>query len=78
MVQNSSRTTLPLMEVLEKVSPLVALALKRGAGSFGLVVAKRADDPQTASARNIQDRKLRTRVGRGAGMARIYDNQILR
>src|SRR6266478_7469472 len=46
VVQNSRRTTLPLIEELEKVSPLVALALKRGAGSFGLVLARSAEDAQ--------------------------------
>src|SRR6266478_201689 len=37
VVQNSKRTTLPLMETLENFSPSVAVALKRGAGSLALV-----------------------------------------
>src|ERR1700731_3369375 len=37
VVQNSRRTTLPLMETLENFSPSVVVALKRGAGSLALV-----------------------------------------
>src|SRR6266436_7906774 len=48
VVQNSRRTTLPLMEALEKVSPVVDLALKRGAGSFCLLLARRAAEAQKA------------------------------
>src|SRR5258708_3183607 len=36
VVQNSRRTTLPLMESLENFSPVVVMALKRGAGSLSL------------------------------------------
>src|SRR6266478_595378 len=39
VVQNSRRTTLPLMESLENFSPVVVMALKRGAGSLSLVAA---------------------------------------
>src|SRR5215470_13251162 len=36
VVQNSRRTTLPLIESLENFSPEVVVALKRGAGSLSL------------------------------------------
>src|SRR5882724_6200146 len=64
VVQNSTRTTLPLIEALEKVSPLVDLAVKRGAGSFCLVLAAMAAQAQSANA-SIEDKtSLRTRLGR--------------
>src|SRR5882672_1796027 len=42
VVQNSSRTTFPLMESLVNFSPLVVVALNRGAGSLSLEPATRA------------------------------------
>src|SRR5258708_7364461 len=40
VVQNSRRTTLPLMESLENFSPVVVMALKWGAGSLSLRPAR--------------------------------------
>src|SRR5713226_5626604 len=40
VVQNSRRTTLPLMESLENFSPVVVMALKCGAGSLSLGTAR--------------------------------------
>src|SRR5229473_8232415 len=40
VVQNSSRTTLPLMESLVNFSPVVVVALKRGAGSLSFGPAR--------------------------------------
>src|SRR5258708_8888317 len=40
VVQNSRRTTLPLMESLVNFSPVVVMALKCGAGSLSLGTAK--------------------------------------
>jgi hypothetical protein len=37
VVQNSNRTILPLMDAFENFSPSVDVALKRGAGSLGLL-----------------------------------------
>src|SRR5882724_635327 len=62
VVQNSSRTTLPLMEAFEKDSPEVDLALKRGAGSFGLVLASRLAQMLRQSAKSAEARRLRTRL----------------
>ena len=62
VVQNSSRTTLPLMEALEKDSPEVDLALKRGAGSFVLVLASRLAQTQRQRAKSAEAKRLRTRL----------------
>src|SRR5712692_275617 len=40
VVQNSMRTTLPLMDALVNFSPVVVVALKREAGSLSLEAAK--------------------------------------
>src|SRR5438132_6812041 len=40
VVQNSRRTTLPLIVSLLNFSPVVVMALKRGAGSLSLVAAR--------------------------------------
>src|ERR1700719_560609 len=63
VVQNSRRTTLPLTETLEKVSPVVALALKRGAGSFCLVLAAKTAHAQSANASIEHKTSLRTKLG---------------
>src|ERR1700676_4384699 len=54
VVQNSRRTTLPLMESLENFSPSVVLALKRGAGSLALVAAKRGAAGRSRTARDLR------------------------
>src|SRR5260370_3361212 len=60
VVQNSRRTTLPLMESLVNFSPVVVVALKRGAGSLSLEAAK----AQRAARSNVQARVIRPgRVG---------------
>src|SRR4030088_2051259 len=50
VVQNSRRTTLPLMDSLVNFSPVVVVALKRGAGSLSLGTAR----AQTAARINMQ------------------------
>src|SRR5258705_10379250 len=62
VVQNSSRTTLPLMETFEKDSPEVDLALKRGAGSFVLVLASRLAQTHRPRAKSAEAKRLRTRL----------------
>src|SRR5689334_10244333 len=49
VVQNSSSTTLPFKESLLNFSPRVVVALNRGAGSLGLVLA--ATGPATVESR---------------------------
>src|SRR5216684_8997975 len=67
VVQNSRRTTLPLMESFVNFSPVVVVALKRGAGSLSLEAAK----TQRAASSNVQERV--TRAGRVGAMIRgIY------
>src|SRR3954466_9737705 len=48
VVQNSSSTTLPLMDWLLNFSPLVVVALKRGAGSLALLSAELCAKTQPA------------------------------
>src|SRR5713226_1825352 len=57
VVQNSRRTTLPLMESLVNFSPVVVVALKRGAGSLSLGLAK----TQRTASNNVQENVTRTR-----------------
>src|SRR5712692_6420135 len=57
VVQNSRRTTLPLMESLVNFSPVVVVALKRGAGSLSLGPAR----AQSAERINEQESVTRTR-----------------
>src|SRR2546430_3368006 len=52
VVQNSRRTTLPLMESLVNFSPVVVVALKRGAGSLSLGPTR----AQIEARNNVQER----------------------
>src|SRR5438270_9294439 len=62
VVQNSRSTTLPLMESLVNFSPVVVVALKRGAGSLSLgpASAQRAEriNAQESVTRNVRVRAM--------------------
>src|SRR5260370_24881646 len=64
VVQNSRRTTLPLMVSLVNFSPVVGMGLKRGAGSLSLVTAKAQKEAR------IKKQESETRKGRVRGMWR--------
>src|SRR6266849_7497968 len=67
VVQNSRRTTLPLMDSLVNFSPVVVVALKRGAGSLSLGPASAQRDAR------IKEEESATRTRRVRGMTReIY------
>src|SRR5712691_2692327 len=62
VVQNSRRTTLPLMVSLVNFSPVVVMALKRGAGSLSLGAAR----AQREAKSRVQESVIR--IGKERGM----------
>src|SRR5258708_39884761 len=64
VVENSRRTTLPLMVSLVNFSPVVVMALKRGAGSLSLGSARAQKEAR------IKKQESETRKGRVRGMWR--------
>src|SRR3979490_3007767 len=62
VVQNSRRTTLPLMESLVNFSPVVVVALKRGAGSLSFGPARAQIEARSKVQESV------TRIGRERGM----------
>jgi hypothetical protein len=61
VVQNSSRTTFPWMEALLNFSPVVVVALKRGAGSLALGRANK----ESAARTKTEHTPARNRMGLG-------------
>src|SRR5579862_6200146 len=71
VVQKSRRTTLPLMEVLLNFSPVVVVALKRGAGSLSLGSLGRADKLRATKIK-IAQRALRKGLVREGIVGEMY------
>src|SRR6266436_2040349 len=72
VVQNSRRTTFPLMFSLVNFSPVVVMALKRGAGSLSLGPARAQREA------SIKKQESETRKGRVRDMERCKQMSALR
>src|SRR6266849_6285120 len=82
VVQNSKRTTFPLIEALENFSPSVVVALKRGAGSLGfvarpcLVRAWSYATEKRATSNMMRRRDPRRRIRRGIITTLLYPLEV--